>query len=126
MSIELLFDVNDFNEPAYASGSDADALLLHNVLLGRDDSHITRGVGFNIQKYRFKEITNSVGEITTELNNHCAKYVPHIYIDSLQAQTTTGENIILLINIKNLTSGESKNVYFNITSTSTKMLVDIM
>lgn len=127
MSLEPVFDVDEFNNPKLFEGAEADVNLLYHIITGRSDVHVTPDVCFNIQKYRFKDLEQSASDIETRLRNHIDTVAPEIYLNSIDIKTVDDKKIYLTMNVYNDTTGKRNSILFKITNKdNTKLLVDLV
>ena len=121
MSKEVTFGINNFNKPAEYSGADADTIRLYYIIMGRYDR-----LGFQISRYRFKQIANSISEIENKLKEHISKVCPDIYIESIDITQTSSKSLRLTISIFKSTTEERKMIFFGITEDKSRTIVSIL
>lgn len=121
MNKELTFGIDNFNQPATYDKTDADAIRLYYILMGRYDR-----LGFQISRYRFKQIANSLNEIENKLKTHISKVCPDMYIESIDLKQTSSNSISLSITILKSDTEERKILFFGITEDKTKTIVSIL
>lgn len=126
MNEEPLFTINVFNKPEIAKKEDADAIRIYNLVLGRDDVHLSRDLCLNLRKYRFKEIVKARTEIETKLRAIMDKMASDIFLDSIDVVQVSNRKIHLTVKIiKN--NEERKSVFMSIKkSENEKILVDLI
>lgn len=121
MSKEVTFGINNFNKPAEYDNVDADIIRLYYIIMGRHDR-----LGFQISRYRFKQIANSISEIENKLKEHISRVCPDIYIESIDINQTTSNSLRLSISIFKSETEERKTLFFGITEDKTKTIVNIL
>lgn len=127
MATDPVFDIDEFNKPAQYSGPDADILNLYRIIKGRDNSHVTNGIGFNIEQYRFEEIISSKTDIETRLRNHITEVSPEIYLDSINLNVIDRKTLFFIINVIKQQSGMRDTIFFKITNKdNTHLLVELI
>lgn len=124
---EPLFAIDCYNRPEVKTEIDADAQVLRNMLMTRRNCHVTDGVGFEISRFRFNDLEKSASTIENELREHCLKYLPNIYIDSVKINKRNNKQLLLAITIVNKNTNKTKSVFLNMTEeVPSKLLLDII
>lgn len=127
MSIEPVFDIDEFNKPKQFESSEADNVVLYRIIKGRDNSHVSRGIGFDIEQYRFTEIMSSRSEIETKLRNHVTEICPEIYVDSIDVNMIDAKTLYFGINVIKQESQIRDSIFFKITkSDNSYSLVELI
>lgn len=123
---ELLLDVDNFNTPKVLNHVDGEAEQLLNMLVGRKDVRVTPGVAFEVRRYRFKELKESISSIENDFREHCNKYLPGIYIDSLHVRARTEESLLMVMTIIEKETNAARNIIFNIEDKKTSLLIKLI
>ena len=121
MSKEVTFGINNFNRPAEYDSADADTIRLYYIIMGRYDR-----LGFQISRYRFKQIANSISEIENKLKEHISRICPDIYIESIDITQTSSKSLRLSITIFKSETEERKMIFFGITEDKSRTIVSIL
>ena len=124
--IELAFDVDNFNKPKTYENGDAKAIQLHHSLSAKQTTSLTQGLAFEIRRYRFNEIDGASSTIENDLRAHCMKYLPDIYIESLQVQVVNSNNLYILLTIVDDATKSDNTIVFSVSNKVTQLLVDLV
>lgn len=124
--VELTLDIDNFNKPRTLSGSKANAAQIEESLLGKRDSHVTDGVMFMISRYRFKEFTQAMADIKRDLESYCSKYLPNIYIQSIDVKTKTNTSLYVYIYLTDIVESETSVIVFSVEQQKNELLVNLI
>lgn len=126
MSSEPTLSINVYNKPEILENSDADAVRVYYIVMGRRDGHLSKDICFNLRSYRFSEIISSRIEIENKLRIVMDRMAPDIYLDELSVLQESERSLKLIIKIiKN--NEQRKEIFFNVRkSENEKILVDLL
>lgn len=124
--IELAFDVDNFNKPKEYKDGDAKAIQLHHSLSAKQTTSLTKGLAFEIRRYRFNEIQGAASTIENSLREHCTKYLPEIYIEALQVQIVNNNSLYILLTLLDETTQTDNTIVFSVSNKVTQLLVDLV
>lgn len=123
---EYLLDVDSFNQPKVLSGKDADIQLVYNALMRREDDSFLDNLSYMIQRFRFKELNESISEIQNTLLEYCRTKIPTVNINDITIKKRTDTSFYLIIEILNDDDNETSNMIFDVKQEKDKLLVDIL
>lgn len=123
---EYLLDVDSFNQPKVLSGKDADIQLVYNALIRREDDSFLDNLSYMIQRFRFKELNESISEIQNTLLEYCRTKIPTVNINDITIKKRTDTSFYLIIEILNDDDNETSNMIFDVKQEKDKLLVDIL
>ena len=124
---ELTFDIDNFNRPKTYDGAKGQSILLYHSLAGRrNDTHVTDELAFAIRRFRFDNITDITSKLRNELETHCEKYLPGIYIQDLTVTKRTKTSILLSVTILDKVKNAQGVIVYTVEKTPTEVLVNIL
>lgn len=123
---EYLLDVDSFNQPKVLSGKDANIQLVYNALMRREDDSFLDNLSYMIQRFRFKELNESISEIQNTLLEYCRTKIPTVNINDITIKKRTDTSFYLIIEILNDDDNETSNMIFDVKQEKDKLLVDIL
>ena len=127
MANEPTLSIDAFNKPELLKNTDADALRVYYIVMGKYDKHMTKEVCFDLRKYRFHEIVTSKSKIETGLRSIIDKIAPDIFLDSINVNQVNDRTIHLTVKIIKTESDDRNEIFFSIKkSKSDKFLVDLL
>lgn len=126
MAKELLFAIDNFNTPKKLDDTLSNSQLLYYALMGRDDTRVTEGLMYQLKKYRFKDLTEAIGTISSTLSDYCSMHIPNLIINDISVQPRTETSIILVVDVIDKLTTDNRKIIFNVTDSNTKLLVDLI
>lgn len=126
---EMLLAVDDFNQPKTIENEDAYAMQLHHSISGRRGSRVcdtkTEGLAFEIKRFRFSELKDASQTIMNELVLHCQKYIPEIYIESINIIPDGEDKLFIYVNTSGKIVTES-SIIFLVENDEPELLVNLI
>lgn len=126
MARELLLDIDSYNKPKELKGSKADSQLLHNALMRRSDDTFIDGLAYHIQRFRFKELRESISTIQSTLHDYCRIYMPTINIANIEVRSRTLTSVLLVITVIDDSTHTTSNIVFDVHDDKDKLLVNLI
>lgn len=125
-SNEPTLNINVYNKPDMLEDSDADAIRIFYIVIGRTNAHMSKDICFDLRRFRFSEIINSKSKIEVGLRNNIDRIAPDIYLDSITVTQVSERKIHL--GVKIIKDGnDRKEIFFSIRKDNTdKLLIDLL